>query len=55
MWQIVGRKFTHRWMVDEALANATEAWKLKPATKVNKLFNRHLREQRRIIYDVFRI
>jgi PiT family inorganic phosphate transporter len=54
MWQIVGRKFTHRWMVDEALANATEAWKLKPATKVNKLFNRHLREQRRIIYDVFR-
>ena len=55
MWQIVGRRFTHRWMVDEALANAAEAWKPKPATTVNKLFNRRLREQRRIIYDVFRI
>jgi hypothetical protein len=42
-------------MVDEALANAAEAWKLKPATTMNKLFNRRLREQRRIIYDVFRI
>ncbi len=55
MWKIVGRKFIHRWMVDEALAEASDAWKSLPSTKANKVLNRELRRQREIIYDVFRI
>jgi len=55
MWNIVGRKFAHRWMVDKALAEASDAWKPRPATKKNKLFNRRLQQDRKIIYDVFRI
>jgi PiT family inorganic phosphate transporter len=55
MWKIVGRKFTHQWMVDNALAEASDAWKSLPATKKNKLFNRRLQQERQIVYDVFRI
>ncbi len=55
MWNVVGRKFVHRWMVDRALAEASDSWKSRPATKKNKLFNRRLQQDRRIIYDVFRI
>ncbi len=55
MWNIVGRKFVHSWMVDSALAEASDSWKPRPATKVNKLFNRRLQQDRQIIYDVFRV
>ncbi len=55
MWNVVGRKFVHRWTLDRALAEASDAWKPLPATKKNKLFNRRLQQDRQIIYDVFRI
>jgi PiT family inorganic phosphate transporter len=55
MWNIVGRKFLHRWIVDRALAEASDAWKSLPSTKKNKLFNRRLQQDRKIIYNVFRI
>jgi len=55
MWTVVGRKFNHRWMLDRALAEASDAWKSRPATKKNKLFNRQLQQNRQIIYDVFRV
>ncbi len=55
MWQLVGRKFDHLWMLDEALAEASEEWRSRPATKINKLFNRHLQGQRREVYQVFQI
>ena len=55
MWKLVGRSYTHRWMLDKALAEASDSWKARPATKKNKLFNRGLQQNRQIIYDVFRI
>jgi len=55
MWKVVGRKFMHRWLVDRALAEASDAWISRPATKKNKLFNRRLQDNRQIVYDVFRI
>lgn len=55
MWKVVGRKFMHRWLVDRALAEASDAWISRPATKKNKLFNRRLQQNRQIVYDVFRI
>jgi PiT family inorganic phosphate transporter len=55
MWNVVGRKFAHRWMVDNALAEASDVWNSLPATKKNKLLNRRLQQNRQIIYDVFRI
>jgi len=55
MWNVVGRKFMHRWMVDSALAEASDSWKSLPPTKKNKLFNRRLQQDRQIIYDVFHI
>jgi len=55
MWRIVGRKFEHRWMVDDALAGLSEAWRPRPHNKANKLCNKKLAQQRKIIYDTFRI
>ncbi|MEE8534007.1 MAG: inorganic phosphate transporter [Alphaproteobacteria bacterium] len=52
---LVGRSFPHRWMLDEALAEATEAWAPRPDTTVNKLYNRGLDERRRAVYNVFRV
>ena len=55
MWPLVGRKFDHLWMLDDALAGASEEWRSRPATTINKLFNRHLQGQRREVYGVFQI
>jgi PiT family inorganic phosphate transporter len=55
LWPLVGRRFDHLWMLDDALAELGEDWRSLPPTTVNKLFNRHLQDQRREVYDVFRI
>ncbi|MFQ6024490.1 MAG: inorganic phosphate transporter [Acidiferrobacterales bacterium] len=55
MWRLVGRKFDHLWMLDEAMAEASEQWRSRPGTKVNKLFNRNLQRQRREVYEVFQL
>ena len=55
IWPLVGRKYDHPWMLDDALAELGEEWRSLPPTTVNKLFNRHLQDQRREVYDVFRI
>jgi inorganic phosphate transporter, PiT family len=55
MWPLVGRRFDHLWMLDDALAGTSEEWRSRPSTKVNKLFNRHLQAQRHEVYRVFHI
>jgi hypothetical protein len=55
MWKLVGEKFRHTWILDEALARASSEWTSRPATTVNKVFNRKLQAQRQIVYDTFRI
>jgi len=42
-------------MLDKALADASDAWKSRPATKKNKLVNRDMQQDRQVIYDIFRI
>jgi PiT family inorganic phosphate transporter len=55
MWKVVGRKFNHQWMLDDALAEVSDAWKSRPSTKKNKLYNRRLQQDRKAVYDIFRI
>jgi len=52
---LAGRSFTHRWMLNDALAQESEEWRSLPEITVNKLFNRGLDEQRRALYNQFRI
>ena len=53
--RLAGRTFSHRWMLDDALARESEEWKARPATTVNKLFNRRLDEKRGAIYTLFQV
>ncbi len=53
--RLAGRTFNHRWMLDDALARESDEWKARPATTVNKLFNRRLDEKRRAIYTLLRV
>lgn len=55
IWEIVGRHYDHTWMLDDALADIHEEWRSQPNTTVNKLFNRHLQEQREQVYKIFRV
>ncbi len=51
---LAGRRFVHRWMLDDALARASDEWRRLPDTAVNRLVNRRLDETRNAIYNVFR-
>ena len=55
VWEIVGKRFDHTWMLDDALTDIHEEWRSLPDTTVNKLFNRHLKGQRQQVYDIFRV
>ena len=55
MWKLVGEKYRYTWILDEALAKISPEWKSRPATTVNKVFNRELQAQRGIVYKIFRI
>ena len=55
IWEIVGKRFDHTWMLDDALADIHEEWRSLPDTTVNKLFNRHLNGQRQQVYNIFRV
>ncbi|MCP4315930.1 MAG: inorganic phosphate transporter [Hyphomicrobiales bacterium] len=54
LWPLVGRSYLHPWMLAEDLAEKSDAWKSRPETKANKLFNRRLEQQRHEVYDLFR-
>jgi PiT family inorganic phosphate transporter len=51
--RLVGQTFLHRWMLVEALASESDAWRGKPDTTVNKLHNRKLEDERRELYWIF--
>ncbi len=48
-----GQTFKHKWQLREALAAQTDAWKKRPATTVNKLYNRELQARLDFIYETF--
>jgi PiT family inorganic phosphate transporter len=51
--RLADRTFLHRWMLIEALASESEAWRGRPETTVNKLYNRKLEDRRRELYWIF--
>ena len=53
--RLSGRGFTHRWMLDDALVEGSGDWALLPSLTVNKIYNRHIDEQRRAVYSLFRV
>lgn len=55
LWEIVGKRFDHTWMLDDALADLNEEWQPLPDNTINKLFNRHLNGQRGEVYKIFRV
>jgi PiT family inorganic phosphate transporter len=50
---LAGRRFDHRWMLDDALGAIEAQWRSLPATKKNKLVNRRLQRQRQEVYALF--
>ncbi len=54
VYRLQGRRFTHLWQLEEALAEESEEWKSLPPTTVNKLANRKLHNQRLEVYKLFR-
>lgn len=53
--RLADRRFTHRWMLDEALAAEHPAWRLRPAEPVNKTYNKELRQKLEVLYRQFEV
>lgn len=54
LWELVGYEFRHTWELDELLARKSPVWQPRPDIKANKLYNRRLEQQRKIVHDLFR-
>lgn len=48
-----GRIYAHRWMLAEALAQRSAAWRMPPESVVNKLRRRELTQRLQIVYRLF--
>jgi PiT family inorganic phosphate transporter len=53
--QLEGQSFQHVWILSERLASMTPAWKSLPKSKVNKGFNKHLKNQFAVVQRLFHI
>ena len=53
--RLSGRVFTHRWMLDDALVEGSGDWALLPSLTINKIYIRHIDEQRGAVYSLFRV
>ena len=52
---ISGRTFRHKWQVVETLEAANSEWRQKPDTKINKLFNKTIRQKLDTLFLIFGI
>ena len=52
--RLAGQRFTHRWELAEALAAQSAAWRLRPATLVNKVYNKDLQRKLDWVFRTFR-
>lgn len=50
-----GKTYTYKWQLQDVLTAQTEAWKKKPATKLNKAHNKKLGAKLDYIYNTFHI
>ena len=49
------QSYTHKWQLHDALVARTDAWAKKPASRLNKAFNKKLDEQLDYLYNTFHI
>ncbi|MDJ0950263.1 MAG: inorganic phosphate transporter [Alphaproteobacteria bacterium] len=52
---LAGREFTHQWQLEEALADVSPTWQLRPKLTVNKLHNRRIGNQRAEVDFLFAV
>jgi PiT family inorganic phosphate transporter len=53
--RIVGQRYSHKWMLGEALAAETPEWHFRPAELVNKIYNKELEKKLLALYRKFEI
>jgi PiT family inorganic phosphate transporter len=51
--RLAGQSFDYPWMLADALSKQSPAWRIRPETTVNKIFNRDIVEKRQELYRVF--
>ncbi|MHA1153228.1 MAG: inorganic phosphate transporter [Alphaproteobacteria bacterium] len=52
---IVGRRFSHKWMLGEALAAETAEWRFLPADLANNVYNKELQNKLDMLYQKFEV
>jgi len=55
MRSLTGQRFDHFWRLKAALGNASEEWKLKPDTTVNKQTNKDLKKKLAYLGRLFKV
>ena len=50
-----GESFQYKWQFQEALQKETDEWKFKEDTKLNKRFNKHLKQLYQQLYLLYRV
>ena len=53
--RIVGQRYSHKWMLGEALAAESPEWRFRPAELVNKIYNKDLDKKLEALYRKFEI
>ncbi len=53
--RLEGRRFRHKWMLAEALAEESEEWRFLPAEPVNKIHNKELGKKLDSLYGKFEV
>jgi PiT family inorganic phosphate transporter len=58
-WQalksISGKKFMHKWQIEHVLSDLSHEWKFKDSARVNKLYNKKLKEKYYALYTFFSV
>lgn len=49
-----GRLFVHKWQLNDALAEESKLWRLKPENKITKYYNEQIKKKYEILYSVFK-
>ena len=52
---LAGREYSHAWQFQQALAEASPSWRLRPGATVNKIWNKELKQKMSYLERVFRV
>ena len=53
--QLAGRNFEHKWVLVDELSKHSPAWQLKEATKVNKPYNKEIKDKLEFVVQTFTV